>query len=505
MRSYISICLIVPWLVAAASGAKPAVTFNEDIAPIIFNNCVSCHRAGEGAPFPLTSYEEVKKRGPFVAAVTESRLMPPWHAARTEVAYRDERRLSDEQIGRIREWVQQSMPEGDPKDLPPLPKFPAEWRLGKPDLVLQMPEPYHVPADGPDIYRSFAIPVDLPEDKWISAIEYRPQARGSSHHSFFVIDTTGQALAAQKAESRSGFEGLATFYQFQDWGSKELFQSGSAGGGNSFGGWAVGGSPRVLPQGLAYKLPKNCTFVIQAHYHPSGKPEIDQAQVGLYFADKPPERTLVGMLMPRAFGRYAGINIQPGDSEYTLTDTFTTPVDIEVFSVGAHAHYLAKDLKMTALLPGGASKTLLWIDRWDFNWQDRYVFRDPVLLAAGTRLDVRITYDNSAENPANPHDPPRRVRWGVRSEDEMGGMSVAVAARREEDLPLLQEARAAAQNALRIRTRSSLDKGTAAGGLLERYDKDGDGTLSPEERKALFRDLLEKRRQKTAQPSPKDN
>jgi mono/diheme cytochrome c family protein len=511
MRPSLFLFLSFPWLLAAAlaadatgKGADSAVTFSKDIAPIIFNNCTACHRPGEAAPFPFTNYTEVKKRGRLIAAVTKDRYMPPWHAEPADVEYRDERRLSDEQIARVQAWVEQSMPEGDPKDLPALPRFSEGWQLGEPDLVLEMEEPYQVPADGRDIYHSFAIPTDLPEDKWIRAIEYRPRARGSSHHAFFIIDTSGQALAADRAHAGPGFDGLSMFVQFADWGAKDFFRTGTAGGGNNLGTWVLGSSPRVLPDGLGYELPKGSTFVVHAHFHPSGKPEVEQASIGIHFTEEPPTRTLTGIHAPSAMGRYARINIPAGDPDYTVEASFTIPIDIDVYGAGGHTHYLGKQLKMTAVLPDGQSKTLLRIDRWDFNWQDRYFFREPLPLPAGTRLDVVIKYDNSAQNPFNPYDPPRRVRWGLSSEEEMAGMSIEVVPRREKDLPLLEAAKTEALRSRDAVVRSSIEKRKSMSTVMKRYDKDGDGKLSDEERKALF-DALSKRSKKTPKPEQNDN
>src|SRR5262249_6956846 len=169
------------------------VTFTEHIAPIVFNNCASCHRPGEAAPFALMSYQDVKKRGALIAAVTQSRDMPPWHAAPGYGDFIDVHRLTDEQIASIKQWVDAGMPEGDPGKLPAPPKFPEGWQLGKPDIVLTMAEPFDLPASGPDIYRNFTIPLDLPEKKWVKAIEFRPSARKVVHHALFFVDTTGES------------------------------------------------------------------------------------------------------------------------------------------------------------------------------------------------------------------------------------------------------------------------------------------------------------------------
>src|SRR3954447_23378983 len=172
--------------VIAAMGAvfssAATVTYNEQIAPIVYAKCAGCHRPAESGPFPLTSYQEVAKRGKLIAAVTAKRYMPPWHAEPPSFPYRDERRLTDSQIAAIQDWVKQGMPEGDRSKAPELPAFPTGWQLGKPDLIVSLPKAYPVPASGPDIYRDFVLPIGLPEDKWIRAIEVRPTAAKAVHH-----------------------------------------------------------------------------------------------------------------------------------------------------------------------------------------------------------------------------------------------------------------------------------------------------------------------------------
>jgi hypothetical protein len=176
------------------------------------------------------------------------------------------------------------------------------------------------------------------------------------------------------------------------------------------------------------------------HFHPSGKVETEKARLGLYFADKAPEKRLTGVQVPPLFGRFAGLDIPAGEKDYVVRDSFTTPIDLDVYGAGGHAHYLCTQMKMIATLPTGETKTLLWIDRWDFAWQERYYFVEPMRLPAGTRLDVEIHYDNSSGNPANSHDPPQPVSWGRGSEDEMGALSIEVVAVNEAELPKLREA-----------------------------------------------------------------
>ncbi len=354
--------------------------------------------------------------------------MPPWHADSDMGSFRDDRRLTDAQIRTIQEWVQSGMPEGDPKKMPVAPKFTPGWQLGTPDLVVRMDQPFEVPADGPDIFRSFAIRMNLKEEKWVKAIEFRPSSK-SSHHVLFFIDQTGQAVLMDEADPRPGFTGMRFLAAGIERGA--LANRAAAG----LGGWAIGGSPRELPEGLARRLPKDADLVLQMHFHPTGKIEREQATLGFYFADSPPKRTLAALQLPVLFGAFAGIDIPAGAQRFVIKDSFTLPIDIDVIGGGAHAHYLAKNMRMTASLPDGSRQDLIRIPDWSFSWQERYYFKEPVRLPKGTRLNVEIAYDNSSENPSNPNSPPKRVTFGQQSTDEMGSMSIEFVPARERDLP----------------------------------------------------------------------
>ena len=410
--------------------AADRVTFSETIAPIVYANCVTCHRPGEAAPFSLITYNDVSKRAPIIATVTRSRYMPPWHAAHGYGEFADERRLTDAQIAAIGEWVKQGMPEGDPAKLPKLPQFPEGWHLGKPDLIVEMPAAYDLPASGPDIYRNFVVPTHLTEDKWVRAVEFRPSARKVVHHVLFAYDASGRAAKLDGVDGRPGFGGMSAI---------GISGGGGAGNAGSLGGWAVGATPAFLSPGVALPLPKGSDIVLQMHFHLTGKPESEKSVVGIYFADKAPERRLFPLQAPALFGFGAGIDIPAGEKKYTIEDSLTVPVDVKAFSVSSHAHYVAKEMKATATLPDGTTQPILWIPDWDFSWQDRYTYKTPVLLPKGTRIDVRLTYDNSEGNPRNPSDPPKRVNWGEQSFDEMGAVTVAVQAVRKEDEAALQQ------------------------------------------------------------------
>jgi hypothetical protein len=431
------------------SGNPP--TFNKEVAPILFGQCATCHRPGEAAPFSLLTFQDAKKRARLIAEVTQSRQMPPWKAEKGDVAFRNERHLKDAEIAILKQWVAAGMPEGDKKDLPPQPTFAGDWPLGKPDLIVKMPRAFPVPAEGRDIYRNFAISLGLTEDKWVKAVDFRPGAASVVHHTLFFLDTTGTAARKELASGQVGSAGGMS--ALSGLGGKDklggiLAGLGSLGGEGGpqtakvmgLGGWALGAQARALPDGLAYRLPKGADLILSTHFHPSGKAEQEASTVALYFTDKAPTQRFTGLQLPIGFGIASGIDIPAGKKDYAIEDSFVTPVDVKAFGASAHAHYLGKDFKMTATLPDGKVKTLLHIPDWDFAWQEQYQFQDYLDLPKGTRLHVRITYDNSAENPRNPTNPPRRVRWGKESTDEMGSISLMVVAAHEDEFPRLQEA-----------------------------------------------------------------
>lgn len=446
------------------------VTFTEHVAPILFQNCTRCHRPGEAAPFSLLNFQDAKKRGKQIAEVTAKRFMPPWHADHGYVEFSNERRITDEQIALLGAWHRQGMKEGDPAKLPAPPKFTEGWQLGKPDLMVKMPEPFEVNAEGRDIYWNFVLPLNLPEDKWIRAIEFRPTARGVVHHSLFFLDTSGDARKFDERDPKPGYDGKNR--------SNRQFQS--------LGGWAVGGESLMLPPELAYHFPTNSDLVLQTHFHPNGKIDSETSSVGLYFASKPPTRKFTTLQLPPAFGRLSGMDIPAGTTNYTVKDSFTTPIDLEAISVSPHAHYLGKTFLLTATLPDGKQQTLLKISDWDFSWQEDCAYKNRIRLPKGTRLDCTITYDNSAENPRNPTSPPKRVKWGPMSTDEMAAMTLTVIPARDEELADLRKARREhsidlfidrAQEDTRQRERVEM--------MMSMFDKNTNGKIDPDERPEL--------------------
>jgi hypothetical protein len=495
--------------------ALPAnVTFTGHVAWIIFNNCTSCHRPGEGAPFPLETYKQVRRKAKMIAKVTKSRIMPPWHPVKGHGKFEGEMRLTNEQIALIQKWVKTGSKEGN-KRLPKMPKFVKGWQLGKPDMIVKMPKGFTVPAGGPDIYRNFVVPMKIKKNRWLTAIEVRPSARTVLHHIIFQIDTTGEARRQDGRDGRPGFRGMR---------SSGRSRGGGAGTSVSgLGGWAVGGQPRHLPMGLAREIPKGSDIILRSHFHPSGKKEVERTTLGLYFTSKAPTRTMIKLQLPPFFGIAAGLNIPAGKQDFKLKDSFTLTADALALTVGGHAHYICKEMHIWATFPGDQKRTsIFWIDNWAFNWQNRYQYKKPLLLPKGTRIDAEITYDNSANNPSNPHDPPRRVRWGQQSTDEMGSVSLLMVAKKERDQRRLrQDIRNASMDSManqfsrgsggitgllvsRIRRMDKDGDGKVSKAeisrrykpLVDQYDKDKDGALNEEEMEALAKDQMSRFRRR---------
>lgn len=458
-----------------SSARSENVTYHRDIAPLIHDHCMSCHRPGESAPFPLTTFEEVSRKAKTIVRVVDDRYMPPWHANHELTAFQDVRRLTDEQVALFTRWVAEGKVEGDPADSPEPPTYTEGWQLGEPDLVVTMALPYEVPADGPDIYRNFVLPLDLDEDKWVKAIELRPSARSVVHHSLYFLDDSGTARKLDGEDGKPGFKGMS------------FRKSGS------LGGYVPGVSARKLPGDLARPLPKGSDLVLSTHFHPSGKPESEQTTVGIFFADKPPSRQLQEVQVPPGFGRGMKIDIPAGESNYVVEDTFKLPVDVEAISVSGHAHYICETMRMTARLPDGTEQVLLDIPDWDLDWQDTYYFAEPPVLPAGTVLTSVITYDNSSANLDNPHSPPQRIKWGRESTDEMGSITLIGVPVEPDDYTSLkrstqvQKAKIFAQLGKELRDTRVLDRLPA---IIRALDKNRDGSLQEQELPARLRKAL---------------
>ncbi len=252
-------------------------TFARDVMPILQKSCQECHRRGQVGPFPLETYDQARKRADDIAAVAEDRRMPPWKAAPgVGPKFKHDRSLSDAQVATLVAWAEAGAPAGDLANAPPAPKFSDDWKLGTPDLVLETAA-FDIPADGDDIYRCFVIPTDLPDDVYIAAIEHRPGNRRVVHHMLSYVDTSGAGRKRDEADPGPGYT---------------CFSGPGVEIHGDLGGWAPGNEPARLPDGVGRSLPRKADVIIQVHYHPSGKPEIDRSRIGLHFARKPVKQTL---------------------------------------------------------------------------------------------------------------------------------------------------------------------------------------------------------------------
>ena len=403
-------------------GDKTAkVTYSRDIAPIVQARCLNCHREGQVAPFPLADYEQTAKRAGQIVRVTQDRIMPPWIPSPGHDKFVGERWLTDRELELFQTWEQSGRARGDDADLPPAPQFAEGWQLGEPDLIVKMPEPFAVPADGPDLLQNFVIPIDIPEDKLVAAVEFHPGNKRVCHHAVLFLDSSGQARRLDKATPEPGYA---------NFGGPGFLPSGA------LGGWSVGNTPRPLPNGMGRYLKKGSDLVVQMHYHPTGKAETDQSEIGLYFVKKPVAESLKepAKLVGSIWMANYEMDIPAGEQRYTRSTTYTLPKEVILVGVVPHMHLLGKAMKVSATLPDKSIKTLIDIQNWNYNWQDEYYYERPFKLPAGTRLHVEAMFDNSAENPSNPSSPPKRVTWGDGTTDEMLFCFFLLSAEKTEDL-----------------------------------------------------------------------
>ena len=434
----------------SVAAARP-LTYSRDIAPLLNKNCVSCHRTGEVGPFSLASYADVKKRAAQIALVVDRRIMPPWKLD-SHGEFQGERRLTDKEIARIKQWAAEGAARGRPSDLPPAPTFPATWSLGKPDLLLQPARDYRLASEGRDVYRCFVVPTHFNEDRYVSAIDVLPGNRAVVHHVLVYIDTEGRARKLDSKESEPGY---------------------STGGGIGFlpsgmlGGWAPGAMPAPLPKETGILLPKGADVVLEVHYHKDGKPETDRSQVALYFNKHPIERPL--HLLPLA---NTGIRIPAGSKNHEEKASVPVPLGVTLYTLFPHMHNLGKQITVTATLPEGTRKQLLHIPDWDFNWQGFYAYKQPIRLPQGSRIDLVARYDNSADNPLNPNSPPKELTWGEQTSDEMClcFLGFTVDAERLPQKSIANEVKKADAGCQTATTRKPLETKTAGSSLATQGD-----------------------------------
>jgi hypothetical protein len=417
-------CLLSLSIVSPAL-AQQAVTFTKDVAPLLVERCGMCHHPGGSAPFSLLTYSDAKRRSAQIAKVTAERFMPPWKADPADGPFVGQHPLSGAEIALLKHWADAGAPEGDARQLSASVRQAQEghtwsegWQLGTPDLVITLPQPYTLPADGTDAFHIFVLPIPVETARFVRGLEFRPGNPKVVHHANIRIDTTPASRILDDADPGPGYDGL-------------IARSATYPDGH-FLGWTPGQVAPLLPNDLAWRLEKNTDLVVELHMQPSGKPEQVAPSIGLYFGDTAPTRTPAMLRLGRQ-----DIDIPAGDGHYTVTDSYTLPVDVELEAVQPHAHYRARDVRGEATLPDGSKKPLIDIADWDFRWQHVYRFVTPIHLPKGTRVSMRYTYDNSAANVRNPQRPPARARWGQLSAEEMGDLWLQVLPRDGRDLDLL--------------------------------------------------------------------
>ncbi len=379
--------------------------YAEDIAPIIYDNCTTCHRDGEIGPMSLTNYDEVAAWAGMIQYVTEIKYMPPWPPDQKYSSFIGERGLSDDEIQLLKDWVAAGTPQGDPNLEPELPDFPTGSQLGTPDLVLEMAESHFIEGDLEDDYRVFVLPTGLTEDIEIAAVEFRPGNRRAVHHALMGYETAGAAAALDAQTPEYGYE------SFGDFGVPTE---------DRFTGYTPGIQTVKLDHGIGQMLPAGSDLLIQVHYAPLPTDEYDQSSVNIFYKKEPLTRPLKGsailpLFLPGGWGSF----VIPANEVKTFHGTRFIQNDISLVSVYPHCHLLGKSWEIYATTPTGDTVNIIKIEDWDFNWQGAYTFDKLKKIPAGSNIHFIATYDNTVDNPFNPSNPPIDVAWGEKTTDEM--------------------------------------------------------------------------------------
>ena len=440
-----------------------AVTYSNQIARILQNRCVECHRDGEIAPFALDDYEEVVGWAEMIQEVVHERRMPPWHASDESGPFENGRRLTVEEKALIKAWVDAGAPQGDPQDLPEPRSWVDGWQLSRtPDFIAPLTdEPFQVPADGKVRYQYFQIDPNFQEDKWVSAVEIQPGNRAVVHHVLMFVGTADD--------------------------SGPQFRGGAAGYDGIF---VPGQRVQPYPAGMARRIPAGSRLVFQVHYTPIGSEQFDQSRVGMLFVD--PQSVQYEVRTASAVN--TDLEIPPHDGNYRVdASSSRLPTEARLLALNPHMHLRGKSIQYEAVLPTGERQPLLDVPRYDFNWQTAYRLTTPLELPKGTRLHCVAHFDNSQDNLNNP-DPTKTVRWGEQTWDEMmiGYFDYVV------PVGALQSPTAAERSQMRAQELfDRLDKNidgkvvieevpTKYQGFFKPLDRDQDGALTVEEVSGVF-------------------
>ena len=411
MKKYLLV-LLVCLGTSAGLLAQNQINFSEHIAPIIYDNCTSCHRPGEIGPQSFTSYQEVKDWASTIAYVTDIKYMPPWQPNLEYSHFVGERSLTEREIQLITDWVDGGAPQGDPAKEPPLPYFPTGSQLGEPDLVLTMEEAYTIKGNNKDDYRVFVLPTNLTQDKEVAAVEFRPGNGKAVHHALMAYDTRKRARARDAEDEEYGY------FSFGDYGIE-----GRPDG--TFIGYTPGIQTVRYPFGIGKMLPANADLLIQVHYAPLPTDESDRSTVNVFFkkgTDKVERPIQQSGFTPFDIDIASGGALNfflPANEIKEIKGVKKIDKDISLVSVYPHCHYLGKSWEIFAVTPELDTINIIQIKEWDFNWQGAYTFDKLLKIPAGSTVYANAVYDNTVDNPFNPSNPPVRSTWGEGTTDEM--------------------------------------------------------------------------------------
>ena len=403
--------LVAPSGLRAQAPAAP--TFSKEIAPILYQNCTSCHRAGEIGPMSLITYKDARPWAKSIATRVANGTMPPWHADEAHGQFVNDRRLKPEERDIILKWASSGAPEGNPSDLPKLPAYAEGWQMGQPDAVFTMQEDYPIPVSGTIDYKFFEVPTNLTEDKWVQAVEVRPGNRAVVHH--VIVYMRGAQPSPRVAPPFTFAQGMRRPADAPkpDKAPVENDRAPKRDPGAWLTGYAPGQSVRVYQPGTALRIPAGAVLTLAMHYTANGKEAMDRTRIGVKYAPEPPKTEVrVGNLQNANFVLPAGSPDTRVDAELTLQQ------DLTLWSLLPHTHMRGKKWEVTAIYPDGRSEVILNVPKYDFNWQTDYIFKEPLNLPKGTRLKTSAWYDNSTANKANP-DPNKDVYWGDQTWEEM--------------------------------------------------------------------------------------
>jgi peroxiredoxin len=379
-----------------ARAVKPkeggAVTYSKQVSRIFQARCQECHRSGQIGPMPLLTYEDGLAWSGMIQEVVSEGRMPPWHADPRHGTFSNDRRLSKQERADLLAWIDGGCPKGDVSEQPPPRTFAEGWRIGKPDLVVDMGETFTVPAEveGGLKYQYFTVPTRFREDRWVQAAEARPGNRAVVHHIIVYVVPPGQGRG--RGRGQRGPDGI---------------------GEGLLVAHAPGDLPAILPAGTAKRIPKGSLLIFQMHYTPNGREQDDRSSLGLIFAKEPPKYEAKSRSVAQR-----RLDIPPRAANHEVRSAGTFERDVELISLMPHMHLRGKDFTYRVVLPDGKADTLLSVPHYDFGWQSNYRLAKPLRLPKGTRIECTAHFDNSAGNPNNP-DPNKLVRWGDQTWQEM--------------------------------------------------------------------------------------